>query len=181
MNDMAETPCLAISLADLLASRDARANRQQQWLSEYNQPLISATLVWPGEVKDSPLSRAVMQVAVDALSSLIATHRWEINKHEVRQLVTGPEAYWSITAPSLQLKSATVLLEDSHPLGRLWDLDVFSTELGLLSRASIQKEKRRCFICHEPAHACSRMRRHSYQSLKEVMEKITHDYFCSEK
>jgi holo-ACP synthase len=35
------------------------------------------------------------------------------------------------------VKSATVLLEDHHPLGRLWDLDVIAPREGLLSRQDL--------------------------------------------
>lgn len=81
--------------------------------------------VWPGEVKDTPVSVAVMEVANAALSGLILTNGWEIVRHDARLLITGPESFWSVNAPASQVKKATILLEESHPLGRLWDIDVF--------------------------------------------------------
>jgi holo-ACP synthase len=67
MNAMADASCSPVSLAQLLASRDARAAQQQRWLTQWGQTLISTTLVWPGDVKDTPVSRAVMEVANAAL------------------------------------------------------------------------------------------------------------------
>ncbi|WP_354692665.1 citrate lyase holo-[acyl-carrier protein] synthase [Phytobacter sp. RSE-02] len=181
MNAMADAACLPVSLAQLLASRDARAEQQQRWLTQWGQTLISTTLVWPGEVKDTPVSRAVMEVANAALSGLILANGWEIVRHDARLLITGPESFWSVNAPASQVKKATILLEEGHPLGRLWDIDVFCPENGLLSRKSVGENKRRCFICDEPAHVCSRMRRHSLHSLQTVMEARINDYFCHQK
>jgi holo-ACP synthase len=112
---------------------------------------------------------------------LILANGWEIVRHDARLLITGPESFWSVNAPASQVKKATILLEESHPLGRLWDIDVFCPENGLLSRKSVGENKRRCFICDEPAHVCSRMRRHSLHSLQTVMEARINDYFCHQK
>lgn len=40
----------------------------------------------------------------------------------------------SIAAPARDLKLATIELEHSHPLGRLWDIDVLTPEGEILSR-----------------------------------------------
>ena len=122
-----------------------------------------------------------MEVANAALSGLILANGWEIVRHDARLLITGPESFWSVNAPASQVKKATILLEESHPLGRLWDIDVFCPENGLLSRKSVGENKRRCFICDEPAHVCSRMRRHSLHSLQTVMEARINDYFRHQK
>lgn len=181
MDAMADASCSPVSLTQLLASREARAEQQQCWLTRWGQTLISTTLVWPGEVKDTPVSRAVMGVANEALSALVLANGWEISQHEAHQFVTGPESFWSVNGPASQVKKATILLEESHPLGRLWDIDVFCPDSGLLSRKSVGENKRRCFICDEPAHVCSRMRRHSLLSLQTVMEARINDYFCHQK
>lgn len=181
MNVMAQASCTNISLEKLLVAREARAYQQQLWLTRWGQTLISTTLVWPGDVKDTPVSRAVMGVANDALNALIKANGWEITRHEARQFVTGPESFWSVNAPALQVKKATIRLEDVHPLGRLWDVDVFCPDTGLLSRKSVGGNKRCCFICDEPAHVCSRMRRHSLHSLKAVMEGMIDEYFCHQE
>ncbi len=47
------TPVRAgVSLEALLAAKDSRAARQADWLTHYQQPVISLTLVTPGAVKD---------------------------------------------------------------------------------------------------------------------------------
>jgi holo-ACP synthase len=48
-----------------------------------------------------------------------------------------------------------VALEQSHPLGRLWDLDVICPQDGHVGRLSLGLHMRRCLVCDEPAHVCS--------------------------
>ncbi|MDF2527027.1 MAG: apo-citrate lyase phosphoribosyl-dephospho-CoA transferase [Enterobacter mori] len=48
------TPVRAgVSLDELLAAKERRAARQADMLEHYQQPVISLTLVTPGEIKDS--------------------------------------------------------------------------------------------------------------------------------
>ena len=67
------------------------------------------------------------------------------------------------------LKSATTDLEEHHPLGRLWDLDVITASGTGLSRLQLGRPARRCLLCSRPARECGRSRRHS---LPELLGKI---------
>ncbi|EMN1411164.1 citrate lyase holo-[acyl-carrier protein] synthase [Enterobacter cloacae] len=169
---------MKVSLEQVLNGREQRARRQQAWLFQSDHAVVSVTLVWPGEVKDTALARRVMAAANDAIGDLLRTHQWTVCRQQTLQLVTGPEALWSVAAPAWMIKHVTAHLEDSHPLGRLWDIDVLCPKAGLLKRNAIQQPLRRCFICHEPAHVCSRMRRHSQAELTRVIEALTDDYFA---
>jgi len=40
-----------VSLTQMLAAKENRAARQADWLSHYQQPVISLTLVTPGDIK----------------------------------------------------------------------------------------------------------------------------------
>ena len=74
-----------------------------------------------------------------------------------------------VEADAVDLKAALVALEDSHPLGRLWDLDVASRQ-GSLSRRDLGHPARRCLVCDEPAHACARSQAHSRETLFAAIE-----------
>lgn len=171
---------MPLALEDVLKAREARARLQQQWLGQYGQTMVSVTLVWPGEIKDTPLARRVMAEANEAINQSLLKHRWPVTRHETDFLCTGPEARWSISSPAWMIKHVMAHLEDNHPLGRLWDIDVFCPTSGLLKRSAILQPMRRCFICHEPAHVCSRMRRHSQNELAQVIEDLTYDYFSGQ-
>lgn len=49
-----------VSLEQVLNGREQRARRQQAWLFQSDHAVVSVTLVWPGEVKDTALARRVM-------------------------------------------------------------------------------------------------------------------------
>lgn len=60
----------AVSIPELLASRDERQARQQDWLTRHSAPLISFTVVAPGPIKDSELTRRIFNHGVTALLAL---------------------------------------------------------------------------------------------------------------
>ncbi|WP_259230394.1 citrate lyase holo-[acyl-carrier protein] synthase [Rahnella sp. BIGb0603] len=164
------TPANAgVSLEDLLAAKEQRAQRQTDWLTQFPHTLISLTLVTPGAVKDSVSYRQVMREALGAAEKLLSQRGWAVLKHAVFWLPTGAEAFWSIEHPAPEVKAATVALEQSHALGRLWDFDVICPEAGVVGRRSLDNASRRCLICDGPAHACARSRRHP---LPDVIAKV---------
>lgn len=167
---MSYDPVISLTLEALLAARDRRAERQQIWLSRWGETLISLTLVWPGEVKDGPKARLAMLVAVEAFELQVQKTGWQVNEHQVFWLPSGPEAFWSVTAAAEAVKGVTVVLEDEHPLGRLWDMDVFGAQQGLLSRSHLGQSMRPCLLCEEPARACARSRRHPLVMLMQRIE-----------
>ena len=158
-----------VSLEDLLAAKELRAKRQTHWLTQFSQPLISLTLVTPGPVKDSVVYRQVMREALQRAEVMLLQHGWPVLKQQVFWLPTGAEAFWCVKHPAPEVKAATVELEQSHILGRLWDFDVICPQAGIVGRRSLDNASRRCLICDGPAHACARSRQHP---LPEVIAKV---------
>lgn len=60
----------AVSIPELLASRDERQARQHAWLTRHHAPLVSFTVVAPGPIKDSALTRRIFNHGVTALLAL---------------------------------------------------------------------------------------------------------------
>ncbi len=119
------TPVRAgVSLEELLAAKERRAARQADMLEHYQQPVISLTLVTPGEIKDSLRYRNTMGVALQMCDQLLWENRWQVLDRQVLWLPTGPEALWCVAHPAAEIKAHCADLEQTHPLGRLWDLDV---------------------------------------------------------
>lgn len=58
-----------ITLSELLDSREKRAMHQQELLKRDNSLLVSVTLNIPGPVKDRPIYRKVMDIALERLIS----------------------------------------------------------------------------------------------------------------
>ncbi|MEY8292793.1 citrate lyase holo-[acyl-carrier protein] synthase [Carnobacteriaceae bacterium 52-44] len=64
-----------------------------------------------------------------------------------------------------------VNIEENHPLGRLFDLDVLmldqNNEVQGKSRTKLGLPVRRCFLCERPAKDCGRSRRILFWSYKK--------------
>jgi holo-ACP synthase len=165
-----------VSLEQMLAAREQRAARQAAALARFDKPLVSMTVVIPGPVKDGWLPRRVLAEALQELEAVSSARHWPILAREVWWQETGPEALYVMDVDAQLVKSATVELEDQHPLGRLWDLDVIAPGPRRLSRQELGSPARRCLVCERPAHACGRSRRHPLQELLHTIGKIVDDY-----
>jgi holo-ACP synthase len=134
------------------------------------------TVVMPGPVKDGWLPRRVLAEALQELEAASNARRWRVLAREVVWRETGPEALYVVHGDARIVKSATVLLEDHHPLGRLWDLDVIAPRQGQLSRQDLGFPARRCLLCERPAHACGRSRRHPLEELLSTIGRIVDEH-----
>ena len=63
----------AVSLPELLTSRECRQARQQAWLAQHQSTLLVLTLVVPGAVKDSALTRNIFNLGWQALQQMWAS------------------------------------------------------------------------------------------------------------
>jgi len=182
---MADTACLAdsaapaaqaagdaVSLAELLAAREARQARQNEWLAQHKTPLISFTPIAPGAVKNNALTRAAFARGAAAIAAELCAHNWPLIEKQEWLLPTGAEAFFAVNAPAAALKQAMTALEDDTPIGRLWDIDVLDTSGKILSRADFGLSPRRCLICERPAAECGRKQSHSIAELQAKMGAI---------
>lgn len=163
-----------VSIPELLASRDERQARQRAWLAGYTVPLISFTVVVPGPIKDSELTRRIFNHGVTALLALAREQAWLIRKQAALASVSGPEGMFSVEASARDIKLATIGLEHSHPLGRLWDIDVVVPGGDILSRHHFALPARCCLLCDHSAAECARGKTHSLSDLTHQMEVLLH-------
>ncbi len=168
----------SLSLERILQSRDERARRQRELLAGYpGKTLICFTVIPPGAVKRSDGSLAVAAagraVLHDAFSAADVSSPEEAGAlfEEFRDLETGFEMYMVVDIPAEEVKRICCDIEDTHPLGRLMDIDVITEtrQDGALAepsprpmtRAEVGLPERRCLICERPARECIRARRHT--------------------
>lgn len=158
------------SLAAVLAARDARADLQRRLLRDA-PAVVSLTVVTPGPVKRTPTVERVFAAAATAVSTGLARRGWAAHVRVERHEETGPELLLAVRAAPTDLKRALVSLEEGHPWGRLWDLDVVTTD-GPLSRTRTGSPPRACLVCDEPAAGCSRSRRHDPAAVAAAVDHI---------
>ena len=154
---------MEITLDQLLASREERASFQKELLKSYpGKTLVCLTVIMPGKVKRN-------------LQSLVAFGD-TVRKLVLRDRQTGYEAYMETTLSNEEAKQKTCSIEDTHPLGRLFDLDVIDTDGVPVSRESIGQSPRKCLICDNEARYCMRNRTHTLNELSAKIDEMIEAY-----
>lgn len=166
-----------VFLRNLLQAKEKRAKRQQTLIGTYRSSLISFTLNIPGPEKDSNLYRQVSAEGIKELESRLNSKGITIIYGETQNGISGPEAFVCMAEKGETLKKITVDIEESHPLGRLFDFDVFDQDCCQVERAQLGMKARKCFLCPESAAVCARSRRHSLQELLIHCDKQIREYF----
>ena len=159
-----------ITLHELLASRDARHATQQKLLAEHSgKTLVCLTVVMPGSVKRNHQSLCAAYAAVEAMREAFHLNDMSDTEREAvlteRDLNTGYEAYLVTPLPLLEAKRIAVTIEDTHPLGRLFDIDVINSDGIPVARNDIGEKPRRCLVCEHEARYCMRMRWHTQEEI----------------
>lgn len=134
----------ACTLEQVLQSRTDRQDRQQALLKKGCSCLLSFGLNVPGAVKQSPALRQVFDEGLSQLRQLLSG---ALGEESVRHSVTGSEALMEVRLPAGAVKQKTVMLEELHPLGRLFDMDVLDGSGRSLSRRDFGLPARRCLLC----------------------------------
>lgn len=153
-----------VILQEVLDAREQRALAQRELLARYGKPVLSYTMNIPGPIKDSPLIRRGFEEGLRLLgaSGIVCLDRRVI--HEV----TGSELLCAVDDDAETLKALCKTIEDTSPLGRLFDMDVIDTDGHKLDRA----EERRCIVCGAVGRGCASRRLHSLDELTAAVNKL---------
>lgn len=170
-------PVYEITLEQILKARDRRAEKQKKLIMRYELPLISLTVNMPGARKNTPLCSSVFREGCSELVKRLKDNGELPAYQESNDLLTGSEAYVAVDMDECTLKELTLHIENTHPLGRLWDFDVIGRDGMAISREALGYPKRKCFLCEEDAHACTRSKAHSLDELLKKIQLITDTYF----
>lgn len=161
-----------VSLIEMMDAREKRCFLQQHLLNTYHTPLICLTLNIPGPVKVLAGVPNAFDTALARIEQTLADHTVSIVHTEITKAKTGYEAFLNANGAPELLKQLMITLEDQDRLGRLFDIDVLAPDGRKLSREELSYTPRRCLLCGEPAHACSRSRRHSVAELVAEINRI---------
>jgi len=166
----------AVTLQQLLESREQRAAYQQRLLAVYpGACLVSFMVNMPGEVKYCPLTRRLHQLGWEAVGSELAQAGADVLYREVRQLATGIEGYLCVGGEARAIKALMCGVEERHTLGRLFDIDVLTGEGRRLGRDEWGAPPRKCLLCDNDGAICARSRAHGTEELiakiREMLER----------
>lgn len=147
-----------ITLEEILNQREERMYAIENVQADYpNHSVISYQLNIPGPLKNDAELLYAFEEGLKQIQDAKLIVDW-------RENLTGPEAILIHPKDAQATKLDMIQIEDHFPLGRLFDLDVAGAD-----RKAVDIAPRKCLLCEEPAHMCSRSRKHG---LEEVLEKM---------
>lgn len=179
MNSSGWTSGITATLQEILDGRELRSRQQQSLLSSYPHPLIVLTLNIAGPCKVFPLAQKTFEEGLSLINDELSRLQVSIVYFDKTVRPSGYEAYFSIDADAAQMKKQMILIEDNHPLGRLFDIDVISPAAGKLSREMVGSTGRTCLLCENPVFLCSRNRAHSLDEILGKELAIMESYYIN--
>lgn len=163
-----------VSLFEMLAARENRVKIQSELLQQQSSSsLLCATMNIPGPVKMNEIIEDVFQEMREVIQQKVKDA--QIYQSIYLPLKTGPEYYLLTNLNPMELKRRMVEIEETHPCGRIFDLDVagvISGEVKNFSRRELNLLPRRCLLCDQSAKECGRTRRHDLLELQQEIIKI---------
>lgn len=164
-----------VTLIQMLEAREKRVWEQQRLIQEYGKPIVCFTMNIPGPIKDSPLIRRSFDYGWAALE-----YRIPGDKRLFRSVtydVTGCQAIFAVDMDAIELKRICVIIEDSIPMGRLYDIDVLDANGMKLDREAVNGGSRNCIVCGAPGRGCASRRVHSVAELQAASNGLMADHF----
>lgn len=155
----------AVSIQDMMHCRERRARFQNSFLESYHSTVISFCMNIPGPVKTNPEIRQAFEQGYQAIKNVLLTHHVFIQNEIIIHTFTGDEYILSVDTNAQDIKKWMCDIEDTHPLGRIFDLDVLDSDGTKLSRNTFRK----CILCDCQAQECARSRRHSVSEMFQAI------------
>lgn len=157
-----------IDLEEMLVFREKRVSLQQKLINDWQLPVISFSMNIPGPVKTNHQIRRAFSLGKQELFEKLGQAHlktgYAVEIHEN----CGDELLVSVSGSAEEIKDITVQIEESSPLGRLYDMDVINNDGTKLSRPAYRK----CLICEKQAQECARSRTHTVKELQNAVDEL---------
>ncbi|GAB4221655.1 MAG: triphosphoribosyl-dephospho-CoA synthase CitG [Spirochaetales bacterium] len=154
----------------MLEARDRRQRIREDLQARYQCPIVQVSPINPGPVKNSSYALQVQALAEESVQKVLREEGCAVLREEGAREEAGPWSLFVVEGEATRIKRALIRLEESHPLGRLFDLDVIDPNGFPLSRRMLGVGERRCIVCGGAVSACIRTEAHT---LEEVWNAAT--------
>lgn len=155
-----------VTITDMMRCRERRAAIQQSYLDIYHKTVISFCMNIPGPIKTNPDIRKAFELGASEISDALSAEKLCVLSQYSFHDKTGDELLLCVDGDAASVKKLMYKIEEVHPLGRLYDIDVLAPNGTKLSRPAFRK----CILCDCQAQECARSRKHS---VDEMFRKIT--------
>ena len=167
----------SVALEDMLRARDRRRTLQEELLQKYKFNLVSYTLNIAGPCKRYRLADRCFHEGRRMIERQFARNRLNPIRHIFTDEKTGLEMIWVVDADPIRLKTILTAIEEYHPLGRVFDIDIITENGVKISRNEVGLGQRGCLLCGKSGGGCARNRTHSHKEVISAINRIIDGYF----
>lgn len=157
-----------VTLMEVLDFREEKVNVQKRMYRDNPDGIVvSLGMNIPGPVKTGSSILCAFYEGVNVLKNLVLEGSGRIVEEQKLKESAGYAAIYLVRGiDRVKLKEMAVSLEETHPLGRIFDVDVLKENLEPVSRTELGAARRKCLICGGDAKICGRSRAHTIQELQ---------------
>ncbi len=169
----------AVSLEEVLAFREKKDQLQRNLMAKYEQAVVvSLGMNIPGKVKVTRQNSWAFIYGCKTMESFFHDLGLVVcDKRTVREAAGNTVIYALSGCTAREIKEKMVEIEENHPLGRLFDIDVMERS-GSISRTEIGLAPRKCLLCGQEAKLCCRSVAHSGDEVSKKTQEIMCQYLC---
>lgn len=160
-----------VDLSQILLAKEDRQAFQRRLLATFGYPLICLTVNYPGPIKSNFYTKIIFAEGLKSIVNDVNLHFKAVNLR-----FSGEEGYFVAEGNAQKLKRILSATEETHPLGRFMDIDVFDDKGEQISRESIGLPPRKCLLCEKTARECYILRNHSSNDLKAFIDGKVEEY-----
>lgn len=171
----------ASSLQEVMAFREEKSYRQYQMQKAApGCVIVSLGMNIPGPRKTLPPIRTAFMAGVQELEMLFRSESLTVCSAERLEKDSGFAALYAVSGIcGSEMKKKVLMIEEAHPLGRLFDIDIIDEEGNGISRQEVGFPPRKCLICDKDAKVCGRSRAHTVQELESAVLDTIHNFTAS--
>ncbi|RHO96821.1 citrate lyase holo-[acyl-carrier protein] synthase [Clostridium sp. AF37-5AT] len=165
-----------VTSEELRAARDRHVLEKWELLSAGDGScLVEFSLNIAGAVKVFPFARTAFREELRELQEKLG--RFSIKNTKICEEPTGDHAFFLLDSPEIPVKQFLVSIEESHPLGRLFNLDVCGLGGVSVKRQDLHLLPRTCLVCGGNANICQAKKRHSMELIQWQTARLFNDHF----
>jgi holo-ACP synthase len=167
-----------VTLDEMLSFREKKVSMQEALHKKHEEDTIVALgMNIPGPRKTSPGIFLAFSAGGEALNRLFLEHGLTVTEETVVKEKAGYLKLYAVKSQApLFVKKITIHMEETHPLGRLFDIDVYDKAGNGIGRAELGYPVRRCLMCEKDAKLCGRSRSHTVEELYGRVESMINSW-----
>lgn len=158
-------------LEEILQGKEERYNLELKLLDEFKRPILCLTVNYPGPNKLNEVSKLIFEEALKSLRGF----RFALTLKGENP--AGPYFIGVLCEEALEAKLKTIEIEERHPLGRIFDIDIIDYPFRVVSRRDLGFAGRRCMVCGGEVERCVIESRHPLREVLTEIERMVRDYF----